>query len=169
MSSMPKKGNEQKTVKRKVRTILTKWDWFWWGNAASQFSRSGISDISAVKTGIFMVIETKFNLANPSQTQIGFLNSVAMNDGFAFVVNEKNVHWLEVFCARMAEATRKAAHGKVASADIGGPLLDAIKALTDFPRDIAEAMRYRERTMADLAVDTPDPEEIDHAHDDHDD
>lgn len=128
-------GNEQKSVKPKVRSLLNKYKWFWWGNAAGPYGVTGISDTSAFKAGVFMAIESKYEGGGHtlSARQIGFLNSISMEQGFAFVVNQNNLGHLETFLRNFGLAAAMVQRGKKVGPDKGGPMLEAIKALTDYP------------------------------------
>jgi hypothetical protein len=84
-------------VKDDVKALLDKYEWFWFMPPANAYGKSGVSDFIAVKRGTFMAIETKFGSNKPTAMQIGFLNSIRAADGFALVVNEKNLSWLEAF------------------------------------------------------------------------
>lgn len=134
---MPKIGNEQRSVKPKVRALLTKYQWFWWGNS-SGFGKTGISDTCAFKAGVFLAVESKFGYNKATARQIGFLVSINTESGFAFVVNEKNIDQLEVFLKHFGEAAAMVQQGKKPGAETGGPLIDAIRALTDYPKTVEE-------------------------------
>ena len=152
MSRMPKNtGNEQKSVKPKVRAILDRWGWFWWANPGSPFGKSGISDTCAIKSGVFLAIESKFGSNTATALQIGFLNSINMENGFGLVVNEKTLVDLDIFLGMFDAATKLAGDDKVAPADIGGPMLDALKRLQDYPHDLdefARTQRAKSKTLA---------------------
>jgi hypothetical protein len=94
---MRQKYEKEAHVKDDVKALLTKYDWFYWMPPANAYGKTGISDFNAVKRGVFIAIETKFGPNKPTPMQVGFLNSIRAEDGFAFVVNEKNIKWLESF------------------------------------------------------------------------
>ena len=153
MSRMPKNtGNEQKSVKPKVRAILDRWGWFWWANPGSPFGKSGISDTCAIKAGVMLCVESKFGSNKATALQIGFLNSINMENGFGLVVNEKTLVDLDIFLGMFDAATKLAGDGKVAPADIGGPMLDALKRLQDYPRDLDEFARTQRAKSETLAT-----------------
>ena len=134
----PGTKNEQNNVKPKVRKLLDAYDWFWWNGKADAFGKSGISDILAVCPGVFMVVEcksiyTSHGKAGPTAPQLGFLNTIKSCKHFAFVVNEANLWAFEQFLEMFKAANAYAAQGLKAPVEVGGPLLDAIKALTDYP------------------------------------
>jgi hypothetical protein len=119
-------------VKADVKKLLDKHQWFHWMPPANGYGKTGISDIHAVKQGMFMVIETKFGRNKATAQQIGFLESVNACEHFAFVVNEKNLSWLKVYLDHLDTMIEYFAKtGKMPAVEQGGPALDAIKALTD--------------------------------------
>ncbi len=127
----PVTGNEQKSVKPRVRKLLDKHGWFWWGTPATMYSTAGIADILAVKSGMFLAIETKFGDNDPTPTQVAFLNSVRACDHFAFVVRETTLDALATFLRTLDESVAYATRNEVAPPEIGGPMLDAIKEMGD--------------------------------------
>ncbi len=131
MSSMPKTGNEQKTVKPKVRKLLSKHGWFWWATPATMYSQSGIADLCGVKKGMFMAVETKFGRNDPTPMQVAYLNSVRAEDHFAFVVRDTTLDAFEQFLIYLDKSIEIAGQQQVPGPDIGGPMLDAIQRLTE--------------------------------------
>lgn len=122
--------DNEKDVKREVKRILDKRDWFWWMPPANGFGRAGISDINAIKNGVFLAIETKFGKNKPTPAQRAFLESVMASRGYGFVVNENRVEWLSSFLDafdRSADAVQK---GGKPSPEDGAMMLNAIKILT---------------------------------------
>jgi hypothetical protein len=63
----------EKDVKKGVKMILTKHNWFWWMPPSNAFGRTGISDFHALKAHVFMAIETKVGKKEPTPMQKGFL------------------------------------------------------------------------------------------------
>lgn len=120
----------EKDVKASVKKLLSRHGWFWWCPPANGYGRSGISDFHAIRSGVFIAIETKFN-NEPTALQQGFLSSVAAEAGFAFIVDEKRLDnfaaWMDLFDAAVAVAGK----GGVPPAKIGGPLLDNQKLLME--------------------------------------
>lgn len=144
MSAMPKTGNEQKTVKPKVRKILDKYGWFWWATPMNGYGRTGISDTIAMKAGITMAIESKFGGRRCTAQQIGFLNSISEQPAaFGLVVNEKNFDVFAKFVAAFEVATALTAQKKGVPADTGAPMLDTLKILTDYPRSMEDFTRWK--------------------------
>jgi Holliday junction resolvase len=158
---MPKKGNEQRSVKPKVRRLLTKYGWFWWGNPRfGPAGKSGVADICGIKDHVFLAVETKFGEGAPTALQIGFLNSVTMEGGFGFKVDETNIDALETFLKHFQAAVNIVAAKHMPPPEIGGPLLDALKALTDYPKDLQEYAAQKEaRRRRILEPDEPDADE----------
>jgi hypothetical protein len=118
-------------VKRAVKKLLTKHDYFWWMPPANGFGQSGISDIHAVKRGMFMAIETKFGRRDPTPMQLAFLNSMRAADHFAFVVRDTTLDAFEAFLVYLDKSIEIAGRNEVPPAEVGGPMLDAIKRMAD--------------------------------------
>lgn len=132
MSSFPgNRGTEGRTVKGPVKKLLNKYGWFWWMPAASQFGRSGVSDFLAIKKGMFLAVETKYGKNDPTPMQIAFLNSVRAEDHLAFVVRESTLLAFGQFLNYLDQSIEYAGRQEVAPANIGGAMLDAIKAMTE--------------------------------------
>lgn len=164
MSRMPKKtGNEQKSVKPQVRDLLDKYEWFWWGHTASVFGKSGIADTMAFKTGIFMVVESKYDKSKPNARQVGFLNSVRAEQGFAFVVNENTLDQFEVFLQNFAMAVALVQKGEQPPVEVGGPLLEAIRIMTDYPVSVEEfaAQKQEKRDAKKRSYSDDDDSDVD--------
>ena len=124
----PQTKNES-YVKAAVKKLLDKHGWFWWMPPANGFGQSGISDIHAVKAGMFMAVETKFGKRDPTAMQQGFLDSVRSANHFGFVVRDTTIEAFGEFLTYLDKSIEVAAQGLVPDADIGGPLLDAINTL----------------------------------------
>ena len=119
-------------VKRKAKKLLDKHGWFWWMPPANGYGRSGISDINALKRGVFLAIETKFGKNTPTALQRGFLQSINAEDSFGFVVSDSNMEWLEEFLevfSNTTETMRK--QGTKPSTEDGSRMLNAIAKLTE--------------------------------------
>jgi hypothetical protein len=159
MSAMPKTGNEQKTVKPVVRRLLTKYGWFWWGHSAGVFGKSGISDTLALHTGVFLAIESKFGRRRATAQQIGYLNSITAENGFGLVVNDKLLDQLEIFLDHFNRSTQTISEQKRIGADVGAPMLDALKALTAYPKTMEDYVASR-HGLAD-EVDLFDEDDVD--------
>lgn len=153
MSREPKNtGNEQKTVKPKVRALLNKYDWYWWANAAGPYGKTGLADTHAFKAGVFIAVESKWEGGGHklSARQIGHLNSISAEAGFAFAVNQHNLPQLEIFLKNFAIAAAMVQKGEQVGSDKGGPMLDAIRALTDYPVSVEAYAQEKERKRAEV-------------------
>ena len=120
----------EKDVKASVRKLLEKHKYFWWMPPANGYGKVGISDFNALRSGVFLAVETKFGGNKPTPAQRAYLESVTAEGGFGFVVDEKRIDafttWLEAFDRARDASVRKE---KVAAED-GAAMLDAIRAMT---------------------------------------
>jgi hypothetical protein len=117
-------------VKKQVKKLLTKHGWFWWMPPANAFGRSGISDINAIKAGVFLAIETKFGKNQPTIMQKSFLVSVQSESGFAFVVDETRVEWLDTWLATFDRSVECAAKKEPVDKEDVITLINAVRALS---------------------------------------
>ena len=124
-------AKKEKDVKHKVKAILTKHGWFFWFTPANGFGRSGIADICAVKAGVFMVIETKHGKNIPTAMQKGFLNSIAAESGFSFVVDDHTMTWFAVWLQAFDASIEATTQSKEPLPEDGAAMLNAMKALTE--------------------------------------
>jgi hypothetical protein len=122
----------EKDVKAKVKKLLDKRGWFWFMPPANAFGKSGISDLIALKAGVFLAIETKFGSNKPTALQVGFLDSVRQEDGFGFVVNDKNVEWLDAFLDSFAIAAEAQGAKQPVPEEHGARMINAIRELTQY-------------------------------------
>lgn len=129
MAPKEKVYRNEAAVKKEVKRLLDKHEWFWWCPPANGFGRTGISDFNTIKNGVFLAIETKFGANQPSVMQQGFLRSIAAEDGLAFVVCEKRVAWLASWLEAFDVATALAGEGKIAPQDVGADMLNAVAEL----------------------------------------
>lgn len=122
--------NTEKDVKRKVKRLLTKHGWVWWMPAANGFGKAGVSDFCAVKSGVFVGIETKYGTRKPTANQIAFLTDIEKEGCFGFVVNEKRLDvlqsWLEAFDRSVEYVSQK----KVPPSEDGAMLIDCVREMT---------------------------------------
>ncbi len=132
--------NEARAVKAPVKKLLTEHGWFWWMPPANQYGASGVADIHAVKQGMFMVVETKYNRNDPTPLQMGFLTSVRAERHFAFVVRETTVDAFKRFLHYLDLSLEVAARDEVPGPEIGGPMLDAINEMA--ASEILSAARF---------------------------
>lgn len=120
----------EKDVKTRIRKALTKHKWFWWMPPANGFGKVGVSDLNALRGGVFLAIEAKFGSNKPTVHQVAFLSSITAESGFGFVVSDKTIEhfekWLEAF-DRSVDAHLNG--GKLADED-GALMLDCIAAMT---------------------------------------
>ena len=119
----------EKDVKKKVKQILDKHDWFWWMTPANGYGKSGIADFCALKNGTFLAIETKFGGNKPTVLQVAYLQSINAEDSFGFVVDEHRVEWLDTFLTSFRKAqVAKGQKLEPTEAD-GAAMLNAIRAM----------------------------------------
>lgn len=117
-------------VKKRVKAILDQYKWFWWMTPANGFGKSGISDISALKDGVYMAIETKFGSNKPTAMQKGYLSSVQSQGAFAFVVNDHNIGWFDVFMQAFTRSVEAKKKNTEPLDEDGAAMLNAIHAMT---------------------------------------
>jgi hypothetical protein len=131
---MPKKKSErplEAEVKARIRRLLDQHDWFWWNVPMNAYAKAGISDIHAVKKGMFMVIEGKRDdKEDPTAPQRGFLSSIAAADHFAFVVDNDNMPYLELFLRCLDRSIEAVAKEQKPTDEDGAGMLNAIKEMT---------------------------------------
>lgn len=125
----PPSFKNESHVKKDVKKLLDKHNWFWWMTPANGYGKSGVADFCAAKQGMFMVIETKANRNDPTPMQVGFLNSLRAADHFAFVVRETTMDAFGQFLDLLDKSIAYSAKGEVPPVHIGGPMLDAIQAM----------------------------------------
>lgn len=120
----------EKDVKNEVKKLLNKHDWFWWMPAANGYGNAGIADFCALKNGVFLAIETKFGSRKPNPAQRAYLESIAAEHGFGFVVNEKLVSDLDVWLTLFARATSNVQRSEPVPVQDQQDLLAAAHAMT---------------------------------------
>lgn len=127
----------EKDVKREIKKLLDAHDWFWFMPPANGYGKAGVSDVIALKNGVFLAIEAKYGGNKPSPAQKAFVESVWAQHGMGFVVNDKNITWLEQWLAafdRSVAAVQGSAGGDprqaVNQAD-GALMLNAVSVLTE--------------------------------------
>ena len=121
----------EKDVKTRVKKLLDKHGYFWWMPPANGYGKAGISDFHALKAGVFLAIETKFGSNKPTILQVGFLNSIRQEQGFAFAVNEKTIEWFAKWLQAFDNAAEAVGSHKAVESQDGADMLDAIAALTE--------------------------------------
>lgn len=136
---MTKRNPTEKDVKFKGKTLLDKYGWFHWSPPANTFGASGIADLHAVHTNVFLVVEFKFGSNKPTALQKAFLTTIQAAGHFAFVVNEKNMDCFEAFLAAFARASMSVQKGGEKAVDPfdGSIMLNAVHELTkDFMTEL---------------------------------
>ena len=133
---MRKTHSKEAHVKDDVKALLNKHDWFWIMPPANGFGSSGVSDFLAFRKGAYMAIETKFGSNKPTALQIGFLNSIRAEDGFAFVVNEKNLEWFAAFLESFDVSVECASNKMDVPPDHGARMLNALAELSNKYLDV---------------------------------
>lgn len=118
-------------VKKQVKKLLDKHGYFWWSPPANGFGKIGVSDINAIKNGVFIAIETKFGSNKPTLHQKAFLDSIRAEKGYGFVVSEANIAWLEEFLTVFGRAVEGVMKNEKPTPEDGATMLNAIKALTE--------------------------------------
>ena len=101
---MTKAHPTEKDVKAKAKALLDKHGWFFWMPPASQFGKSGVSDLHAVKPGVFMCVEFKLEPNKPTALQKAFLTMIHQASHLAFVVTDKNMDSFELWLKAFDEA-----------------------------------------------------------------
>lgn len=127
---MTKAFPKESDVKKKVKRLLDKHNFFWWMTPANGFGTSGVADFCAFKHGTFMVIETKLHPNKPSDLQKAFLRSIHMEKGFAFVVSDKTLPDFEAWLGAFDRAVMTASHGEKPASEDGAMMLNAIAVMT---------------------------------------
>jgi len=122
--------NTEKDVKAKVKRLLNKHNWFWWMPAANGFGKSGVSDFCAVKSGVFIGIETKYGKNKPTANQIAFLHSIQQEGCFGFVVNEERLEALEAWLDAFERSIEYVSRKEVPPAEDGALLIDCVRIMT---------------------------------------
>jgi len=117
-------------VKKAVKKILDKHGHFWFMPPANGFGRTGIADIISVHRGVFFAIETKFGPNKPTPMQIGFLSSVQSEQGYAFIVNEDRLEWLEAFLGAFDRAVEASTRKEMPAPEDGALMINALRELT---------------------------------------
>ena len=147
----------EKDVKREVKKLLKKHQWFHWMPANNGYGVSGTADILALRAGVFLAVETKFKYNKPSVMQARFLETVLAESGFGFVVNERTLEafqaWLEAFDRACIAASKQ----EPVVDDDGVIMLNAIQILTQVIAEVNDAADNNspEDTESPEATDDP--------------
>jgi Holliday junction resolvase len=86
----------EKKVKKKVIEVLKGMGAYHAMPVASGFGHSGIPDILCCYKGHFVGIECKANGGKPTALQLHNLNSIEIAGGLALIIDENNVHHLQL-------------------------------------------------------------------------
>lgn len=121
----------EKDVKQRVKKLLDQHNYFWFMPPANGYGKAGISDILALRGGIFLAIETKFGTNKPSPLQIGFLNSIGAEQGFAFVVSDRNISFFENWLTAFDKAVEAKMKNEELDPAYGAMMFNALKVLTE--------------------------------------
>lgn len=148
---MTKANPIEKDVKRQGKALLEKHGWFHWMPPANTFGKSGISDLHAVKPGVFMVVEFKIGKGKPTELQKAFLTMIDQANHLAFVVNDTNMSYFQQFLEafdRAAVATASGGEKAVDPVD-GSLMINAVHELTkDFADTLSRFQREGNRAVA---------------------
>jgi hypothetical protein len=82
-------------VKHKVKTILKKYNCYYFSPATGGYGASGVPDIVVCYGGRFLGIECKAGSNKPTQLQELNLKKIKDNGGVALVINENNIEALD--------------------------------------------------------------------------
>lgn len=123
--------SSEKDVKKRVKQLLDQHNWFWWMTPANGFGKSGVSDFSAIRGGVFLAVETKFGSNKPTALQVGYLNSITAESGFGFVVSDRTIGAFEEWLVCFDRATAAVAGEAKPTNEDGAAMLDAMRTLTE--------------------------------------
>lgn len=118
-------------VKKEIKQLLDNHHWFHWAAAASPFGATGISDRLAFRDGVLLCVEAKFGKNKPTAMQKAFLESIAAESGFGFVVNEKNLPALALFLVLFDLSCSAVANGEKVADEDGATMLQCLHDLTE--------------------------------------
>lgn len=96
---------------------------------ANGFGKPNV-DFNAIRGGVFIAVETKFHGNKPSVLQKAFLASIISEDGFGFVVDEKNFLWFKGFMEAFDRSAQAVAGSKQPDDSDGAYMMNAIHELT---------------------------------------
>ena len=118
-------------VKKTIKELLDKHGWFHWAAAASPFGATGISDRLAFRDGVLLCVEAKFGKNKPTALQKAFLESIAAESGFGFVVNEKTLPAFAEFLIAFDRSCAVTANGERMADEDGATMLQCLHDLTE--------------------------------------
>lgn len=120
----------ENAVKKEINRLLDKHKWFWWSTPMNGFGKSGISDKLAFRGGILMAIEAKCGDNTATTMQNAFLDSIRAENGFGFVVNDKNIVWFQGFLEAFDRAIELGEKKQMPNEEDGAYMINAIKELS---------------------------------------
>lgn len=120
----------EKDVKKAVKELLNRNGWFWWMPPANGFGKVGVSDFNALKTGVFLAVETKFGGNKPTVQQKAYLQSIHASGGLAFLVDETNLEWFDIWLQTFDRSAKNVAQRKEVPEEDGAAMLNAVDAMT---------------------------------------
>ena len=85
-------------VKNKIRSILKKYNVYFFMPRGTALGRNGIPDIICCINGCFVGIECKAGKNKSTALQLYEQQQIKNNKGIAIVVNEDNIDEVEVIC-----------------------------------------------------------------------
>ena len=118
-------------VKKKVKALFNKHGWFWWMPPANGYGKAGTSDFHALRSGVFLAVETKFGSNKPTALQKGFLQSIKSEKALAFVVDDGNIDHFEAWLDAFDRATNAIGNGGNVAPEDGSIMMNAIAAMTE--------------------------------------
>ena len=125
----PEDYHDEGDVKKEIKNILNEHKWFWWMPPGSSFGKNNV-DFNCFRGGVILVIEAKKTPNTSTPLQLGFLESIQAEDGFAFVVDEERIEWFRVFMEAFDRSRDAYARKEKESPEDGAIMLDAIRYLT---------------------------------------
>lgn len=121
----------ERGVKSLVKRLLDRHGWFSWCPPANGYGTHGVHDFNALKNGVFITIETKFETRKATVMQKSFAAHIMTENGFSFLVNDRNIDHLAWWLESMEAATLEAVKGGEVPQEHGARMLNAISVLTD--------------------------------------
>jgi Holliday junction resolvase len=84
-------------VKKKVAELLKKYNAYYFFPAMGAFGRAGIPDIVGSYRGRFFAVECKAGKGKTTALQEAEIDKIRAAGGKAFVINETNLDFLEIY------------------------------------------------------------------------
>ena len=127
----PKVYKNETAVKAEIKILLNRHKWFHWPAAAGPYGSTGVADRLAFRDGVLMAIEAKFGKNRPTAMQKAFLESVAAESGFGFVVNEVTLPTFALFLSVFDRSCAAASKGEKMMDEDGATMLQCLHDLTE--------------------------------------